>query len=227
MGVRLGAMTRIEMPLFPLQTVLFPGGQLPLVVFEERYKQMCAELLESGGAFGVVLIKEGREVGGSATPHDVGTAARIEQYEPIEGGRFRLVAKGVQRFRIVNMLPPRPYPCAEVELIDDSDYEDDPRIVSAMETVRTVFPAYFKMVLMLTDQWARGVNLPSSPHRLVNYLGPWLQVEEEVKQRLLEIIPAADRVGYLAEVLDELTTRARIEVEEYRRNKYAGFGAQN
>jgi uncharacterized protein len=220
-------MTSIEMPLFPLQTVLFPGSQLPLVIFEERYKQMCAELLESGGQFGVVLIKEGREVGGGAVPHDVGTTARIEEYEPIDGGRFRLQARGVQRFRLIRMLPPRPYPCGEVELIDDSQVGPDPRISSAVETVRTVFPLYFKMALLLTGQWARGISLPSSPHRLVNYLSPWLQVDEEVKQRLLEIIPAADRVGYLAEVLDELVARTRGEVEEYRLGKYAGFGAQN
>lgn len=220
-------MTRLEIPLFPLQTVLFPGAPLPLVIFEERYKQMCAELVESGGVFGVLLIKEGSEVGGGAVPYDVGTAARIDEYEPVDAGRFRLQGHGVQRFRLLKMLSPRPYPYGEVELIDDSTVESGPLLANAEETVRTVFPLYFKMALFLTDQWSKGMTLPSSPHRLANYLAPWLQTDEAVKQRLLEIIPAADRLGYLAEVLDDLTARTRIEVEEYRRRKYAGFGAQN
>ncbi len=220
-------MSQLEIPLFPLQTVLFPGTHLPLVIFEERYKQMCAELVERGGDFGVLLIREGREVGGNAIPHDVGTIAHIEEYEPVEGGRFRLQGRGVQRFQLLEMLDPRPYPYGIIEPIDDSRVDPDPRLASAEETVRTVFPVYFKMALMLTDQWARGVNLPSSPHTLVNRLAPWLQTGEDVKQRLLEIIPAADRLGYLAEVLDDLVTRTRFEVEEYRRTKWACFGALN
>ena len=220
-------MTTVQIPIFPLQTVLFPGAQLPLVIFEERYKVMCEELRESGGVFGVVLIRHGNEVGGGAIPFEVGTTARIDEYEPAEGGRFRLQATGVKRFRVVRMLSPRPYPYAEVELIDDDVYERDSRLVSAVETVRTVFPLYFKMALQLTDQWARTINIPSSPHRLVNFLAPWLQAEEEAKQRLLELIPAADRVGYLAELLDDLVTRTREDVDDYCRRKYAGFGAQN
>ncbi|MDZ7729499.1 MAG: LON peptidase substrate-binding domain-containing protein [Dehalococcoidia bacterium] len=220
-------MTRKEMPLFPLQTVLFPGAPLPLVIFEERYKVMLQELLDSGGEFGVVLIRQGREVGGDAEPFDVGTLARIEQCDEVEGGRYRVQARGLRRFRLLNMLPARPYPYGEIELLDDSTYTEEERLFRAVETVRTVFPLYFKMALMLTDQWARGITLPESPHRLVNFLAPWLQVDEEVKQRLLELDSAADRVGYLAEVLDELVERTRDEVEEYRLRKWATLGVMS
>lgn len=216
-----------EIPLFPLQTVLFPGADIPLVVFEDRYKQMCAEVLERDRLFGVVLIRDGKEVGGGAVPHRVGTIARIANYEPLDGGRFRLEGHGIQRFEILDMLPDRPYPYGEVRLIDDSGVPSDPRIDSAVETVRATFPLYFKMVLTLTDQWVRSVALPATPHRLVNHIAPWLQIEEEAKQRLLELEPAADRVGYLAEVLDDLVTRTRLEVEEYRRRKWANLGAQS
>ena len=66
-----------RLPLFPLHTVLFPGATIPLQVFEERYKRMMKVCLESDGRFGVVLIKDGMEVGGSAIPHDIGTIARV------------------------------------------------------------------------------------------------------------------------------------------------------
>lgn len=220
-------MATIEIPLFPLQTVLFPGGQLPLVIFEERYKTMLRELLDHGGVFGVLLIKHGREVGGNAVPHAVGTTAVIEQVEELEDGRFRLQARGVQRFRLRRSLPPRPYPYGEIEYIAEAAPEPDTQLERALETVRTVFPSYFRLAFSLTGQWARPPALPASPHDLVDMIAPWLQVEEEVKQRLLEIVPAADRLRYLAEVLDELTARTQAEVIEYRRRKYYGFGAQN
>lgn len=217
----------MEIPLFPLKTVLFPGGHLPLAIFEERYRTMTRELLEHGGVFGVVLIRHGSEVGGGAVPHDVGTTAYIEEAEEVEGGRIRLHARGGQRFRLLRSLPPRPYPFGEVELITDSDEAPSPRLTTALETVRAIFPSYFKLAFSLTDQWARPPDLPSHPHRLVDAAAQWLQTDEEVKQRLLETIPAADRLGALAEILDELTARTREEVMSYRRRKFAGFGAQN
>lgn len=220
-------MATIEIPLFPLQTVLFPGAQLPLVIFEERYKTMTRELLQGGGVFGVLLIKRGREVGGSAVPHSVGTTAVIEQVEELEDGRLRLQARGSQRFRLVRSLQPRPYPYGEIEYIVDTVPEGDEQLARALETVRTVFPSYFRLAFSLTGQWARPPALPESPHRLVDMIAPWLQVEEEVKQRLLEIVPAAERVAYLAEVLDDLMARTQNEVVEYRRRKFQGFGAQN
>jgi Lon protease-like protein len=217
----------LEIPLFPLQTVLFPGGQLPLVIFEERYKTMTRELLQSGGVFGVLLIKRGREVGGSAVPHTIGTTATIEDVEELEDGRFRIQARGQRRFRLVRSLPPRPYPYGEIEYIIDQVEEGDVQLARALETVRTVFPSYFRLAFSLTGQWALPPELPQAPHRLVDRIAPWLQVEESVKQRLLEIVPAAERVAYLAEVLDDLMTRTQAEVIDYRRRKFHGFGAQN
>ncbi len=217
----------LEIPLFPLRTVLFPGMQLPLRIFEERYRLMTRELLASEGVFGVLLIKQGSEVGGGAVPYDVGTTAAIEDCRELEGGRFALSARGKRRFRLLRLLDPRPYPRGEVELIVDRPDPADPRLQEAMETVRATFPAYFRLALALTDQWARGLTLPPDPHRLVNFLAPMLQVEEETKQRLLATETAADRVALLAEILDELIERTQEEAAGYRRRKFDGFGAKN
>ena len=62
-----------ELPLFPLKTVLFPGGLIPLNVFEDRYKDMMAECLDKDARFGIILIKDGAEVGGPAITHEIGT----------------------------------------------------------------------------------------------------------------------------------------------------------
>lgn len=71
------------------------------------------------------------------------------------------------------------------------------------------------------------MTLPTGAHELVNFLGPWVQAEEEAKQRLLEIEPAEERVAELAELIDDLLTRTREEVDEYRRRKFSGPSAEN
>ena len=217
----------MEIPLFPLRTVLFPGMPLPLRIFEERYRVMVRELLESGGVFGVLLIREGQEVGEGAIPYNVGTTARIEESGETEDGRFVIAARGVQRFRLVRRLPPRPYPFGKIELIEDAPGTPNERLNRALETVRLTFPAYFRLALSLSDQWAKGLKLPASPHGLVDFLGPWLQTDEEVKQRLIETEPAADRVALLAEIIDELLSHTREQVTDYRRKKFEGMGSMN
>lgn len=90
-----------ELPLFPLGTVLFPGGLLPLKVFEQRYVDMTKACLRDSTPFGVCLIKEGREVGEPAAPHAVGCLARIEQWDVPHPNLFAVLARGGERFRIL------------------------------------------------------------------------------------------------------------------------------
>lgn len=217
----------MEIPLFPLRTVLFPGMTLPLRVFEERYRVMVRELLDSGGEFGVLLIRSGDEVGGGAVPFDHGTTARIEACQEAANGQYRLSVRGLRRFRLVRMLPARPYPYGEVAFIDDRVTPVSEPARRAMETVRSMFPVYFRLALSLSDQWARGIRLPLSPHALVDAVAPWLQVDEETKQRLVETEDAGERVALLAEVMDDLLSRTRETVGDYRRRKFAGPGALN
>jgi Lon protease-like protein len=83
-----------------LQTVLFPGGRLPLRIFEQRYMDMAKECLREGTPFGVCLIREGGEVGEPALPEDVGCTARIVDWDMPQLGVLQVVARGEQRFRI-------------------------------------------------------------------------------------------------------------------------------
>ncbi|MDX9886728.1 LON peptidase substrate-binding domain-containing protein [Thauera sp.] len=89
-----------RLPLFPLKTVLFPGGVLPLRVFEPRYMDMITRCMREDASFGVCLIAAGEEVGETAVPHPVGTEARIEQWDMAQAGVLNLVTRGRRRFRI-------------------------------------------------------------------------------------------------------------------------------
>lgn len=93
---------RETVPIFPLQTVLFPGALLPLRIFEVRYMDMAKECLKEGSPFGVCLIREGQEVGAPAVPEAVGCLARIGECDMEELGILKVTAEGLERFRIVS-----------------------------------------------------------------------------------------------------------------------------
>jgi len=111
----------VEIPLFPLNTVLFPGGPLPLRVFESRYLDMISRCMKEEAPFGVLLIRDGHEAG-PATTHHVGTLARVTDWYQGSDGLLGITAIGAERFRLrsaerqddglnigeVEMLPPVP-----------------------------------------------------------------------------------------------------------------------
>ena len=98
-NAELGAGRR-NIALFPLGTVLFPDGLLPLKIFEQRYLDMTKACIRDNQPFGVCLIHEGFEVGAPAAPHSVGCLATIEQWDMPNPGMFHLLARGGERFRI-------------------------------------------------------------------------------------------------------------------------------
>ncbi len=91
-----------KVPLFPLGTVLFPGGLLPLRLFEQRYFEMAKACLRDESPFGVCLIREGSEVGTPATHEPVGCLARITQWDMQQLGLLQIVAQGGERFRVAS-----------------------------------------------------------------------------------------------------------------------------
>lgn len=91
---------KLRIPVFPLNTVLFPGGVLPLKIFEQRYLEMTKACVRDGTPFGVCLINDGNEVG-PAFPAEVGCIARIQQWDMPQLGIFNLVTRGGERFRLL------------------------------------------------------------------------------------------------------------------------------
>jgi uncharacterized protein len=122
-------------PMFPLGTVLLPGGVLPLHVFEPRYQQLVRDCLDAPEhEFGVVLIDRGSEVGGGDSRLDVGVVAKMAQVAAIDGDRFAVVAVGTRRFKVVQWLPDDPYPRAEVDDWPDADGEPEAEQVDEITT---------------------------------------------------------------------------------------------
>jgi Lon protease-like protein len=106
----------IELPLFPLNTVLFPGMPLGLHIFEDRYKLMIGKCIQERQPFGVVLIKSGMEaLGPVAEPHPVGCIAYVTQVQRLEQGRLNIGAMGHERFRILEVDDSLPYLVGQVE----------------------------------------------------------------------------------------------------------------
>ena len=179
-------MTRPQqtIPLFPLNVVLFPGGFLPLHIFEERYKLMIQRCLDGESEFGVVLIKSGLEVGGNAEPHAVGTAARIVNVKKEEDGRMNIMVTGRERFRIDSVVFQQPYMEAVVEVVDDDS--PGPPEAGLVSDVREAVEEQIRLLHGLRGGWVREPNTPEDAAELSWLVCTLVQADNDVKQALLE-----------------------------------------
>jgi hypothetical protein len=113
-------MESIDVAMFPLESALLPGEDLPLRIFEPRYTALVRDCLDSPDPrFGVVLISRGREVGGGDARSDVGTLAAITDYVDAGGGRYALQCRMGERIKVLQWLPDDPYPRARVQIWPD------------------------------------------------------------------------------------------------------------
>jgi Lon protease-like protein len=132
----------LEIPLFPLHTVLFPGTPLNLHIFEERYKKMVAYCTSSGSPFGVVLIRSGSEASGPlAEPFQIGCTAEVTHLQPLSQGRSNLIVMGQERFRIVSVTEDHPYLVGKIELCPIK-VGDRKRIIQADQRLRLWLARY-------------------------------------------------------------------------------------
>lgn len=184
----------LQVPIFPLGTVLFPGGVLPLKIFEQRYLEMTKTCLRDSQPFGVCLIREGREVGTAAVPEPIGCLASIEQWDMPHPGLFHLVARGGERFRIREMQ------VAANHLISAA-VEPIPPDVPA----DAVDPLCREVLQAIVDRV--GAERVPAPLRLddaawVGYrLAEMLPLEARYKQELLELNDAGARLERLRALL--------------------------
>ncbi len=174
----------MELPLFPLGTVLFPGMMLPLHIFEPRYREMINRCLDEKLPFGVVLIRDGKEVGGQATPHTIGTAARITRVDRKPDGRMDIVAVGTKRFRINELHDDRPYLTAEVSHFPVLN--GDTRLATEQaQRVRPKILRYVELMAKATGIQLQLDQLPEDPTALAFLTAIALQVGKQDKQRML------------------------------------------
>ena len=185
--------TKRDIYLFPLNTVLFPGGSLSLKVFEQRYIEMTKACLRDGTPFGVCLIREGSEVGEPAVPQAVGCLASISEWDMPQLGLFHLVTRGEERFRLLETrVAPNGLISATVELFaPEEQAEMDPACAEVLKLIiEKAGAAHFPSPLRLDDpEW-------------VSYrLAEVLPLDMAVRQELLEIPETPGRLGRLRDIL--------------------------
>lgn len=186
----------MELPLFPLHLVLFPGRPLSLHVFELRYRQMLRDCLAADRRFGVVAIRTGSEVGGRSDIFEVGTIAEITDVDALPDGRANLTTRGVQRFRIDALVPGTAYLKARVQPLEESPSgPDDLQRASAL---RALLLPYLAELGAPHELLAR---LPVSPQPLAWLAAAALQVEVPDQQRLLEVDSCRTRLDLAVQML--------------------------
>ncbi len=205
-----------SIPLFPLNVVLFPGGALPLRLFEQRYLDMAKACLRVESVFGVCLIREGREVGAPAIPEAVGCTARIEQWDMQQLGVLTVLARGVQRFRVLSRtVEPNGLARAEVELLPaDTDAPVPEELLPAAELLRNAFqqfthsePAGASGPVGASGQSATERQAPEMRFDSCAWvsarLTEMLPLPLAVKQQLLEVPDGKTRLVRLAALLND------------------------
>ena len=205
------------MPMFPLGTVLLPGGVLPLNVFEDRYLQMFREILaddQHPPEFGVALITKGHETGGGDERATVATSARILDMQATPDGRYVLAAVGTERLRVNAWLPDDPYPIADVDVwvdADDAASADDlrPRVQQARGRVEELN----SLAAGLGDQTPPPTDISDDPLLAVYHLGSLAPLGPSDRYRMLAAPGLDQRLDVLDEALDDVAA-----VLEFRRS---------
>jgi Lon protease-like protein len=186
----------MELPLFPLNVVLFPGQTLPLHIFEPRYRVMIQRCIEQGQPFGVVLAQDEDD----GDPHIIGTAARITQVERLPDGRMNIVTVGVERFVLQNV-----HEGKDEYLIGDAVFypykEDTPHPNLPKQRVLTYLRKYLSLLASVSGIKTRFDSYPSDPTAVAVFTAIALQVPLEQKQELLAIEGVNELLEREAELL--------------------------
>lgn len=187
----------MDMPLFPLHVVLFPGSAMPLHVFEPRYRALMDRVLSEDRRFGVLAIRRGREVGGYADTFRVGTVAVIEQVQRAPDGSMAIIVTGHERFALDVRLPDDPYPIGEVTMLDE-DLGEQPS--KELAPARAAVNRYLSVVARVHGD---DVVAPTLPEDIVGAsfaLASTLTLDLPERQRLLEAPDASNRLRLSAEM---------------------------
>ncbi|MDQ5817843.1 MAG: LON peptidase substrate-binding domain-containing protein [Actinomycetota bacterium] len=193
-----------DIPLFPLNVVLLPGAPLPLHIFEERYKQMVNECLESESEFGMVLADE------SGTRRVGCTARIVELVERYEDGRMLILVEGSRRFKLNNILTGRPYYMGEIEYLEEEPEEDVNAL--AEECI-----ALLERVVEAATEGSVGIEI-EPPYRNLSFaIAGRVEFDLETRQQILELTSEKERLQKVKELLS--AAAQRLERERQAREK--------
>ena len=188
-----------DVPIFPLNTVLFPGGLLPLKLFETRYVDMMKVCLRDNLPFGVCLIREGREAGAPAVPEEIGCLANITDWDMPHLGVFTIQARGTEVFRILD----RSVTPAGLVRATIASRGAEPEIL-----VDTEYKACAEILHNIIDQVGEGHFHSPLNYRdlgwVVHRLAELMPIDMRLKQQLLECETVKERAKTVLGLLDSL-----------------------
>lgn len=205
----------IELPLFPLPVVLFPGMPMPLHIFEERYRKLLADVSAADNLFGLSyfdLAVSDQEIPSAG---HIGCVAEVTEAQAMPDGRSNILTVGVVRYRVEGYVEHGdPYLVARVEFFEDED-EDEGRLTDASRDVAGMFMRVATAIRALNDE--RG-ELPdisdTEPQKLSFLVAAAMEIEAETKQELLELRSTHDRLRRLHDMLKRVIAnyeeRARL-----------------
>jgi Lon protease-like protein len=187
----------LDLPLFPLGTVLYPGGQLPLRIFEPRYLDMVRECARAGGAFGVCLILEGAEAGAPATPAAVGTLARIIDFNNREDGLLGILTEGAERFRVSRTrVRSNGLVRGDVELWPQETTQQVPVELALLPSILE------RLIENMAPHWRHAPRTSYDDASWVGFrLAELLPLQPEERQHMLEITDPLRRLAELRDIL--------------------------
>jgi Lon protease-like protein len=188
-----------RLPLFPLGMVLFPGLVLPLHVFEERYRVLVRELLElpeDERRFGVIAIRQGREVGadGVQALYEVGCVAHLRRAQAYDDGRFDIVTTGTARFRLDVLDERGPYLTGQVEVLPD-ELGDTSLAPLLDRAVRAAFADYLAALADASGEEIEVPELPDSALVLGFLVAATTALDLDERQRLLALDDGVTRLS--------------------------------
>ena len=188
---------RIDIPLFPLNTVLFPGGEIALRIFEPRYLDLVRDCARGNSPFGVCLILSGSETGGPAQPAAIGTLARIVDFSTTEDGLLGIRARGAERFRLArSRVRDNGLAHGEAELWADEGHIEMPVEFHLLATI---------LERLLEKIGGMHANAPRGNFEDASWVGfrlaELLPLENRERQMLLQTVDPLERLARLMHVL--------------------------
>lgn len=213
--------TAVAMAMFPLQSALLPDEDLPMQIFEPRYTALVRDCMsDEDPHFGVVLISQGREVGGGDVRCDVGTVARItECVDLADSGRFVLRCRTGERIRVLQWLPDDPYPLAMVQAWPDEPGE--PVTAGQLEELEDRVMTLFERIAA-----ARNFSLPEravilggdadtvDPGKRLYALASRVPIGAADRYSVLAAPSAAERLAALSEAVDSVAAVVEFQLSE-------------
>jgi Lon protease-like protein len=220
-------MPTLELPVFPLDIVLFPGTPQLLHIFEPRYRQMLADCLEGNRQFGISYVKPDESADDrTPAPGDIGCCAVIRESRLLPDGRSNILVVGAERYVLQALLPTGlPYLVGRVETIEDED-ADTPQLDELAAQVRSHFTKFVSGMQTLSDRSPVTLPLDDSPVAISFQVAGALELDAEVKQDLLQGRSTLQRLETLLRMLRPLNDELDQRVTVHRRARGNGRGGK-